>query len=268
MQKDTAAVFDSYIADRRLQDLEGLQREDLGQLIRYSAVRPGKEGMVAYAQLDECQAERAVQAQIDYFQERGEDFEWKLYDLDQPAVLRQLLEDRGFVADEVEAFMVYDLQGQPDQGPDPRGDASWTLQRVLSEQGVQDVLSVQEQVWSQCFDWLGDRLLAGLATKPEQRSIFCAYDLEGQPIGTGWTDYPAGSAIPELHGGSVLAGWRGKGVYSQLYRARLAEAASRGYQSLAVDAAPMSRPILERLGFTFVCHTTPMRYKIGQAPAP
>lgn len=269
MQKDMAAVFETYIADRRQQELEGLRREDLGELIRYTAIKPGEEGMVAYAQLsEEAQAERAIQDQINYFRSRGECFEWKLYDLDQPPTLGQMLKDHGFVADEVEALMVFDLQSWPAQSQARRSSSDWTLKNIVSPQGVRDVLSVQEQVWSQSFDWLGDRLLMGLSMQPEQRSIFCAYDLEGRPIGTGWTDYPAGSDIPELHGGSVLAGWRGRGVYSQLYRQRLHEAASRGYQSVAVDAAPMSRPILERLGFAFVCNTTPMRYKISQPPSP
>ncbi len=30
---------------------------------------------------------------------------------------------------------------------------------------------------------------------------------------------------------------------------------------IAVDAAPMSRPILLRKGFQFVCETTPFRFK-------
>lgn len=269
MQKDLSAVFETYIADRRQQALEGLRREDLVELIRYTAIKPGEEGMVAYARLgEEAQAERAIQAQIDYFRRRGEAFEWKHYDLDQPPTLGQMLKNHGFVADEVEALMVYDLQDRPAQSQARRDHRDWTLQHIVSPQGVQDVLSVQEQVWGQCFDWLGDRLLMGLSRQPEQRSIFCAYDLEGRPIGTGWTDYPAGSAIPELHGGSVLAGWRGRGVYSQLYRQRLSVAASRGYRCVAVDAAPMSRPILERLGFAFVCNTTPMRYKISPPPPP
>jgi hypothetical protein len=37
------------------------------------------------------------------------------------------------------------------------------------------------------------------------------------------------------------------------------DARARGYEFVAVDAAPMSRPILMRQGFTPVCFTYPMR---------
>ena len=53
--------------------------------------------------------------------------------------------------------------------------------------------------------------------------------------------------------------FRGRGIYSRLFEARVAEARSRGVPYIAVDAAPMSRPILERFGFRFVCNTYPMR---------
>jgi len=39
------------------------------------------------------------------------------------------------------------------------------------------------------------------------------------------------------------------------YRARLA--ADRGYRYLYVDASPDSQPILARLGFSRLAHTTP-----------
>ena len=68
-----------------------------------------------------------------------------------------------------------------------------------------------------------------------------------------------GVALADLHGGSVLVKACGRGIYTLLYRRRVEDARARGGRFLAVDAAPMSRPILQRKGFMFVCATYPMR---------
>ena len=52
-----------------------------------------------------------------------------------------------------------------------------------------------------------------------------------------------------LMGGSTTEWARGRGAYRATVRARWDEAVRRGTPALAVGAGPMSRPILERLGF-------------------
>jgi GNAT superfamily N-acetyltransferase len=136
--------------------------------------------------------------------------------------------------------------------------AKWRIQPVLAKAGLNDIAAVQEQVWSRKFDWLVEQLLQTMERSPQKLSIYCAYAGD-KPIGTGWTEFPEGSIFPEIHGGAVLSEWRGQGVYSELYNVRMAEARARGYNYLTVDATPMSRPILEKLGFQYVCHTIPMR---------
>ena len=74
--------------------------------------------------------------------------------------------------------------------------------------------------------------------------------LDGELVG-------AGAATPSsrgmlLWGGSVREDARGRGCYRALVRARWDEAVRRGTPALAVGAGPMSRPILERLGFVQV----------------
>jgi GNAT superfamily N-acetyltransferase len=76
-------------------------------------------------------------------------------------------------------------------------------------------------------------------------------------------DLAPGSSFADLHGGCVLPDARGRGLYTRLLEARASIACARGYGWLAVDAAPMSRPILERKGFAPVCPTWPM-----ERPAP
>ena len=55
-----------------------------------------------------------------------------------------------------------------------------------------------------------------------------------------------------LMGGSTAAWARGRGAYRAVVRARWDDAVARGTPALAVGAGPMSRPILERLGFVQV----------------
>jgi GNAT superfamily N-acetyltransferase len=52
-----------------------------------------------------------------------------------------------------------------------------------------------------------------------------------------------------LSGGSTRPGYRGRGAYRALVRARWDEAVRRGTPALIVGAGRMSRPILDRIGF-------------------
>jgi GNAT superfamily N-acetyltransferase len=250
--------FAAYADDRRRQALELLHREDLGHLVRYTPKTRGAEGLVVFARLDPSTAQQQIAAQIAHFAALGTDFEWKLYDFDAPADLRELLIRQGFLPGEPEVFMLYAL----DKPVPLRAAATpWQIRRVSDERGVLDVVAVQERIWGRTFDWLPAQLLHSLRRDPDGISIYCAY-VDGKPVGTGWTDFPPGSDYPELHGGAVLKDWRGQGIYSELYRLRLAEAAQRNCRQVAVDASAMSRPILEKLGFEYVCNTVPMRFKI------
>jgi hypothetical protein len=160
----------------------------------------------------------------------------------------------------MEVFMICSLRGQ---GSVPKYErAPWDIRIISDEKGIGDVVAVQEQVWIQNFEWLAGPLARRLRTDPSSLSVYCAY-AGSKPIGTGWTDFPSGSAFPELHGGAVVAAWRGRKVYSALYGCRLAEAIERSYDFLVVDASPLSRPILEKLGFRPVCTTIPMRFKFA-----
>ena len=51
-------------------------------------------------------------------------------------------------------------------------------------------------------------------------------------------------------------------MYSDLFAVRLEEAKQRLYDFICVDAAPMSRPNLEKVEFERICSTLPMRKKV------
>lgn len=211
-----------------------------------------------FSELSSTAVDAAIGAQIDYFQGIGRSFEWKVYTFDRPPDLARRLEQRGFVAGDREAFMVYRVAAFTEVAPT---HSSFRIERVTTDAGIDHIVAVQEAVWGRAFPWLKPALAGSL----EHTSLFCAYE-EDRPIGSGWIDLPEHSSFAELHGGAVVAQHRGRGIYSALNRARMIEAKSRGFAFVAVDAAPMSRPLLLRKGFEHVCDTTPYLKPANTAP--
>jgi hypothetical protein len=74
--------------------------------------------------------------------------------------------------------------------------------------------------------------------------------IDGVVVGTAAT--VRGPAGLNLFGGSVLSQARGRGVYRALTLARWKYAADLGTPALTIQAGRMSKPIVERLGFTLV----------------
>jgi GNAT superfamily N-acetyltransferase len=72
----------------------------------------------------------------------------------------------------------------------------------------------------------------------------------GEVVGNAGAIFGANAVY--LSGGSTRLDMRGRGVYRALIRARWDAAVEAGTPALTVGAGRMSRPILERLGFTIV----------------
>ena len=80
---------------------------------------------------------------------------------------------------------------------------------------------------------------------------FLLATVDGEPAGSsGMTLYPPAGAI--INGGAVLQRFRGRGVYRAMVLERLRIAREAGALGLSVWGGPMSKPILERLGFETV----------------
>ncbi len=92
---------------------------------------------------------------------------------------------------------------------------------------------------------------------PTDEELAAEWERQTDPIFAAWLDgrmASVGRAIYTraggyLMGGSTAAWARGRGAYRAVVRARWDEAVRRDTPALAVGAGPMSRPILERLGF-------------------
>ncbi len=254
--------FQAYVADRRQIDVFGYETEQFPHLFCCTPKDKTREGLVTFATLEPKRAERQIYDQIHYFELVGVGFEWKVYEFDTPADLVTRLEGHGFQTGLTEALVACPLQ----EVPPPLIDiaAGFRIERIETEAGLADLISIQSNVWGEDLTLLHSDLLRAFRTAPDTHSFYCAYAGE-QVIGSGYTHFPPGSRFPELQGGVVISPWKGKGVFRALTRTRLIEARERMFDYVTTDATHMNYEVLAKMGFEMICHTKPMRKKAPPA---
>ena len=248
-----------YTQDQR-KDVEypDARREVTPTVVRHIDTSGSGEGAVIYSQLSEANADDVIQEQVRFYESIGQDFEWKVYDYDQPPDLKGRLESHGFRVEEAEAIMVLDLDNAPEVLWQP---AQQPVRRITDPGKLSDVLTVQQQVWDEDFSWLSQYLGGALQKYPEQMSVYVAY-VDGQPASAAWTYFPKHSQFASLWGGSTVSGFRRQGLYTALLAVRTQEARERRVRYLTVDASDMSRPILEKFGFERIAYSYPCKWEI------
>jgi N-acetylglutamate synthase-like GNAT family acetyltransferase len=253
-RKDTALLIQQYVNDRRALEIPNYTREDLGSVVRYTPEDKNAEGIVCFARITDVELDSEVTNHISYFQKQNVDFEWKIYDFDEPAKLRERLLDKGFEEGETESLMILDLNDFAPKNKSINDDIE--VRRIEADEALKDIVSLQEIIWDRSFSWLFDQLKSVLS----RTSFYCAYN-GSSLIGTGWIEYPDNSHFAEIHGGSVLADYRGQGIYSQLFEIRMRDAIEKGVPYVAADASLMNMPNLERRGFRKLSNTYPLTMK-------
>jgi len=251
-----------YDHDERLQiEHPGARREALGRIVRHVDLS-GERGFVLYSDLDEASADDAIEQQIAFYEGIGQDFEWKVFDHDRPADLRQRLLKRGFAldGDDAEALLILPLTDTPGRLLEP---VTHDTRRVTDPDAISAILGVQAEVWDDDYTSLGNRLARDLRENPDLLSVFVAY-ADDKPVSSAWLYYNARSRFAGLWGGATLPDYRGRGIYTALVAVRAQEAIGRGVQFLTIDASPMSRPIVRKLGFRFMTMTYPCFWRVEQ----
>jgi len=213
-------------------------------------------GWVLYTQLEDDEADEAIRTVTAFFSAHGGNFEWKVYDHDRPTNLKERLGACGFVAEELESLLAFDLDAAPGQFSKP---APSRVRRITRPEDLELVARVQQEVWDEPFDGLVDMLASEMQATPEGLSVYIA-EVDGRPVSSAWIRYYQGRQFAELYGGSTIEYFRGQGLYTALITVRAQEARQRGVRFLTVDTSPMSRPILEKLGFVFLTHSQPWIY--------
>jgi GNAT superfamily N-acetyltransferase len=227
------------------------RREATAQVVRHIQTAGRQQGWVLWSDLNEDNVEDAITAQIDYFESIGYNFEWTVNEHDTPADLKQRLLNRGFVPryPDEDAIMVLDLEAHPGLLNQSVPDS---IRRLTQPEEIAGLVELLNAVWDEDLTPLGEDLARQLRHTPEAISIYAAFD--GDRVVSGaWTQFTPDNRFASLWGGSTLPAYRKQGLYTGLLATRAGEAHERGKRFLRVDAAPMSRPILEKLGF--VCIT-------------
>jgi len=214
---------------------------------------------VAWSLLDESSADAAIADQIEHHRRLGVNFEWKLYGHDHPPGLLTRLERHGFAIGPREAVLVCDLTDRP-QWIDSTD--RHTVIRVERLEQVEVFRTVAGEIFEKDYHVTARHLAAALQSASKQHHGYLAY-ADGQPAGVGRLHTHPLSRFGGLYGGGVGRAFRGRGLYRALVAARARDALADGIPYLIVDALPTSRPILERLGFTWLTDTWPCEWRAG-----
>jgi hypothetical protein len=249
------ALFDQ--DQRKEVEYPETRRELTPDVVRHIDTSAIGEGMITYSTLNPANADDVIREQVNYFENIGQDFEWKLYDYDQPSDLKERLVSHGFMVEEVEAIMVLDLKDAPQNLWQP---IRQRVQRITDPEKLADVQSIEQQVWQEDSAWVITYLGGTLRKYPEQMSVYVAY-INGQPASAAWVYFQKNSQFASLYGGSTIRAFRKQGLYTALLAVRAQEARDRQVRYLTTDASAMSRPILEKFGFERIAWSYPCKWK-------
>ncbi|QEV16374.1 GNAT family N-acetyltransferase [Streptomyces alboniger] len=254
------AAYDRQIRQDARSEGHGPAVERVGGVVRQTGSESDWNG-VLWADIDATTADAVIAEQVRHYTDAGREFEWKLHSHDRPADLAGRLLAAGFVADPQETVMVAQAESLPAAPELPEGIR---LVPVTDAVGVDLMAQAHLAAFGEgdaaLSEHLAKRVLAQLTETPDE--IVAVVAMAGErPVCGARMEFCPGTDFAGLWGGGTDPRWRGKGIYraTVAYRARIA--AERGYRYLQVDASDDSRPILDRLGFSTLCTTTPYVYQ-------
>ncbi len=173
--------------------------------------------------------------------------EWELGESCTPPDLIERLATLGILPDEDEPVSIGMVLAAGSEMPEPPGTSA---RMVASVEELVSARRIQHEAFGGNADEVEfEQADEDFATEGSTGSTFLAF-VEGRPVAAGYASYTPLGLL--LFGGATLPAARGRGAYRALVAARAREAAALGTPVLVTHAGQMSRPILERLGFTSV----------------
>lgn len=236
-----------YLAEmRRDAWVPGMRCERLADVSRYYD-RAQREVLIMWHDFAGADAAAVVRRELAHFRDAGS-FTWKVYDGDLPENFRQVLLDAG-LHDEREVEDVLMVAGADAMAVPPQLPPGTQIRRLETSAEIYLLAEVWEAVWpKQNGGWV-EVLGEALDTEPDRLAILIAMQA-GRPVASGYLVLDPRGNFGYLGGGAVTHDQRGQGLYRAIIHARAAVAVAANIRTLAVEASPASRPILERLGFT------------------
>lgn len=228
------------------------RRERTDSVIRKVSLS-NEPGFISYSEMNESTADKVIEEQINFYKNLKQQFEWKVFDYDQPTDLKERLQKKGFTLEDSEALMISDLT-EANQLLDTQ--ILPEVRRLTTEQEIWDIIKLEEDIWNENYQDLGQRLVRDFNDSSAHLSLYGAY-IHGKIVSAAWMYLHESTPFASLWGGSTLAEYRKRGYYSSLLAIRARVASEKGYPLLIVDASSMSKPILEKHGFICYGYSTP-----------
>jgi hypothetical protein len=238
-------LFDEQVRQSTVESGTGSRVHVSPQVVRWSANGDVGWSEIAWFQLDDENADGVIAQQFDFFSSIRQSFVWRIFEEDHPADLGTRLEKAGMHFAGTSELMIVDVGDLPLEYDLPSGVE---LVAANDEEGIARLVQVHEKVFGTDHSQLRRSLLAQRSNSPDVSELVVGM-YGGRPISSARVEFLPGQEFASLWGGSSLAEWRRRGLYRAMvsYRARLA--IRRGYTYLYVTASPLSRPVLEHLGF-------------------
>ena len=171
--------------------------------------------------------------------------EWELGESCTPPDLIERLARLGIVPDADEPVAIGMKLEAGTAVPEPVGISA---RRVSSVDELLTARRIQHEAFGGNVDVVDfEQAEVDFASEGTTGSTFLAFSAD-LPVAAGYASYTPLGLL--LFGGATLPSNRGRGAYRALVAARAREAAARGTPVLVTHAGQMSRPILERRGFT------------------
>ncbi|WP_029252700.1 GNAT family N-acetyltransferase [Paraoerskovia marina] len=256
MDTDLAlAAYDAQIRRAPRPDDPAASVESDGAVVRVVCDGPGWNTVTwsGLAGMSGAQVDEVIAAQVARFGQNGRAWEWKHHDGDVPVDLAVRLVAAGLTREPDEAVMVAEIADLDlaDCAPD-----GVELQDVRTPAEVDDLVAVHDLAFGGDHTAIGQ--VVGRALDQEPPTVVgVVARADGRPVAAGRVELHHGTEFASLWGGGTVPQWRSRGVFRALVAHRARIAAGAGFCCLQVDAAPTSRPILERLGFQTLTVTRP-----------
>jgi len=218
---------------------------------------PGGWAGVCWSALEGQDVDRVIAEQISRFADFPAEWEWKHYSYDGPPELPDRLLAHGFRAGEPETLLAAEIAELKLEVELPPGVE---LELIHDAQGAEALVRMQDEVFGSGRPGMAEALAAGILSDPPAAAGLAAI-AGGRPIAGGRVEFEPYCDFAGLWGGATVPQWRGQGIFRALVAWGVGLAAERGYRYVQVDAAPTSRPILERMGFLELAVTTPFTYE-------
>lgn len=242
---DTNQLLAEFDAEVRARPVvaAGAHIEESAHLVRLTGVF----NFVCSWNFTETETAQIVASEAQEFQRRGEALIWRVYAHDRPAGLGAHLSANGFRVESELTLLAYDLA----RGVNSTS-AGVVVRRTNTAAGLHDFVQASNTAFG---DDNATRQAEHFARRldDEKLALMVAY-VDGAPAAAARLEI--NGRFGQLFGGAVVPHLRGRGAYRALVAARAEEARRRGASYLITDARETSRPILQKLGFEVLGHST------------